>query len=119
PPVVMTVAPVSEKRPMNRRKPRVAVVAASLDILGGQGVQARSLVDGLRDDGYVVTFVPINPPFPRALGWIRNIRGLRPLGNQAIYLSVLSGLVSADVVHVFSASYWSFLLAPVPAMIAA
>ena len=31
---------------MNRRKLRVAVVAASLDILGGQGVQARSLVDG-------------------------------------------------------------------------
>ena len=31
---------------MNRRKPRVAVVAASLDILGGQGVQARSLSTG-------------------------------------------------------------------------
>jgi len=104
---------------MNRRKPRVAVVAASLDILGGQGVQARSLLDGLRDDGYDVTFVPINPRFPRALGWIRNIRGLRTLVNQAIYLPLLSWLASADVVHVFSASYWSFLLAPVPAMIAA
>jgi L-malate glycosyltransferase len=104
---------------MSRRKPRVAVVAASLDILGGQGVQARSLIDGLHDDGYVVTFVPINPRFPRGLGWMRDIRYLRTLVNQTIYLPTLARLASADVVHVFSASYWSFLLAPVPALIAA
>jgi glycosyltransferase involved in cell wall biosynthesis len=39
--------------------------------------------------------------------------------NQLLYLPSLIRLRRADVVHVFSASYWSFLLAPVPAMLAA
>ena len=39
--------------------------------------------------------------------------------NQALYLRSLVRLRNADVVHVFSASYWSFLLGPVPAMLAA
>ena len=36
--------------------------------------------------------------------------------NQNIYVPSLIRLDAVDVVHVFSASYWSFLLAPVPAM---
>ena len=99
--------------------PRVAIVAASLDILGGQGVQARALVEALRADGYPVTFLPINPRFPRALAWVRRVRVLRTLLNQALYVPSLLRLARADVVHVFSASVWSFLLAPLPAMLAA
>jgi len=38
--------------------------------------------------------------------------------GETAYLSRLWRLGGADVVHVFSASYWSFLLVPVPAMIA-
>ena len=34
-----------------------------------------------------------------------------------MYVPGLSRLTNADVVHVFSASYWSFLIAPVPAML--
>ena len=67
-------------------------------------------------DGYPVTFVPINPRFPAALRWVRRVPYLRTLLNQALYLPSLVALARADVVHVFSASYWSFLLAPVPAM---
>lgn len=101
------------------RRPRIALVAASLDILGGQGVQARALVDALRADGYPVDFVPINPRFPRGLRWLRRIPYARTLLNQLLYLPSLMRLARADVVHVFSASFWSFLLAPVPAMLAA
>jgi glycosyltransferase involved in cell wall biosynthesis len=104
---------------MSSGRPRVTLVAASLDILGGQGVQALALVDALRGDGYAVTFVPINPRFPGALRWVRRVRVLRTLLNQALYLPSLWRLAKADVVHVFSASFWSFLLAPVPAMLAA
>ena len=100
-------------------RPRIALVAASLDILGGQGVQARALVEALRGDGYGVTFVPINPRFPRGLGWLRRIPYARTLVNQVLYVPSLVRLARADVVHVFSASFWSFLLAPVPAMLAA
>lgn len=102
-----------------RSKPRVAIVAASLDIVGGQGVQARSLIEALRDDGYRVTFLAINPRFPRGLRWVRGLRGLRTMVNEAFYVPSLARLAAVDVVHVFSASYWSFLLAPVPAMLAA
>jgi len=44
--------------------PRIALVAPILDNLGGQGVQARTLGEKLRADGYEVTFIPINPSFP-------------------------------------------------------
>ena len=94
-------------------------MAASLDILGGQGIQARSLVHALARDGYPVRFLPINPRFPRAIRRIRDIRYARTVINQLLYVPTLTSLASVDVVHVFSASYWSFLLAPVPAMAAA
>ena len=94
-------------------------MAASLDILGGQGVQAHALVEALKGDGYDVRFIPINPRFPAGLGWLRRHRFVRTLVNQALYLPSLRRLRQADVVHVFSASYWSFLLSPVPAMLAA
>ena len=100
-------------------RPRIALVAASLDILGGQGVQARALVEALRGDGYQVAFVPINPRFPRGLRWLRRIPYARTLLNQLLYVPGLVRLMRADVVHVFSASFWSFLLTPVPAMLAA
>jgi len=101
------------------KAPRIALVAPSLDILGGQGVQAAALADGLRGEGWDVALVPINPRFPRGLGWMRRHRYVRTVLNQALYLPGLARLRGADVVHVFSASYWSFLLAPAPAMLAA
>ena len=97
---------------------RVAVVAPSLDILGGQSVQAQLLARGLAADGWDVRFVPINPRFPPALRWLRRVPYARTMLNEALYLAGLLRLHRVDVVHVFSASYWSFLLAPVPAMLA-
>ena len=98
---------------------RVALVATSPDILGGHAVQAAALARGLADEGCVVRFVPINPRFPRALAWARGVPGLRTLLNQSLYLPSLATVRQADVVHVFSASYWSFLLGPAPALLAA
>jgi glycosyltransferase involved in cell wall biosynthesis len=100
-------------------RPAIAIVAPSLEILGGQGIQARALVDALRRDRYSVNLVPINPRFPRHAQWLRRYPYLRTVLNEALYLSRLAQLRRADVVHVFSASYWSFMLAPVPAILAA
>jgi glycosyltransferase involved in cell wall biosynthesis len=99
--------------------PRIAIVAPSLDILGGQGIQARDLADALQDDGFEVLFLPVNPRFPRGLRWLRRIPMVRTAVNQLFYGISLLRLRRVDVVHVFSASYWSFLLAPVPAVLAA
>jgi len=103
---------------MMERKPRIGLVAPSLDILGGQGVQARSLQQALQQEGFDVLFVPINPRFPPGLRWVRRIPGLRTLLNQLLYLPGLWQLRKVDVLHVFSASYWSFLIAQAPAILA-
>jgi glycosyltransferase involved in cell wall biosynthesis len=101
------------------KRPRVALVVASLDILGGHGIQAQALMEGFRQEGYEVSLVPINPRFPSRLQRLRRYAYIRTILNQALYLPSLLGLRRADVVHVFSASYWSFVLAPVPAILAA
>ena len=100
-------------------RPKIAMVAPTLGILGGQAVQAKVLADHLRVDGYDVRLVPINPPFPRGAGWLKRLRYIRTVANEGLYLPTLRKLRSADVVHVASASYWSFLLAPLPAIVAA
>ena len=98
---------------------RVAIVAASLEILGGQGVQAHSLVKSLRQDGVDARLIAINPRFPPGLRWLRNVPYARTVLNELMYVPGLARLASVDVAHVFSASYASFLLAPVPAMLMA
>ncbi|MBI4638161.1 MAG: glycosyltransferase family 4 protein [Candidatus Rokubacteria bacterium] len=98
---------------------RIALVAASPEIVGGQSVQAQALAVGLREAGHEVAFVPVDPQFPRGLAWVRRWPYARSLLNQALYLPSLSRLRRADVVHIFSASYWSFLLAVAPAILAA
>jgi len=98
------------------RTPRIAMVAAGADILGGQFVQAASLAAALRSDGADVSFLPVNPPFPAGLRWARRLPYARTILNEALYLPSLRALRRADVVHVFSASYWSFLLGPAAAI---
>jgi glycosyltransferase involved in cell wall biosynthesis len=93
-------------------RPRIGIVAASLAIIGGQGVQAAALVRELRADGYPVEFVPINPTFPSALARVRRWPYARTVLNEALYAAALRRLARVDVVHVFSAAYWSFLLGP-------
>lgn len=102
-----------------RRAPTVAFVVASLDILGGHGIQAKALTKQLDDAGWATFVVAINPRFPMGLRWIRKAPYLRTFVNEALYLLTLPRLMRADVVHVFCASYFSFLLGPVPALLCA
>jgi glycosyltransferase involved in cell wall biosynthesis len=95
------------------------MVAPNLGMVGAQAAYAKVLADHLRADGYEVQLVPINPPFPRGAGWLKRLRYIRTVATEGLYLPTLRKLRSADVVHVASASYWSFLLAPLPAIIAA
>jgi len=96
---------------------RVTIVAPSLRYVGGQSVQADLLLRHWQNDPEVqAQLVVIDPPFPRGLKWIEKIPGLRTLVREPLYARELwRGLAQADIAHIFSASYWSFLLAPVPA----
>jgi glycosyltransferase involved in cell wall biosynthesis len=103
------------------RRLRVAIVAPSLRILGGQAVQADRLVKAWRDDPDVDAWlVPVNPLPPRLLRPAARVKYARTLVTQLTYLPLLvRELACADIVHVFSASYTSFLLAPLPALLVA
>ena len=100
-------------------RPRVTMVVASLDTIGGHGVQAATLASHLREEGYAVNLLPIDPPFPRPIRWVKRVPYARTLVTQALYRPSLHRLAECDVAHVFAASYWSFLLGPVPAIQAA
>jgi len=99
----------------------VAIVAPSRRILGGQAIQAERLLANWRDDPQVRAWlVPVNPEPPRLLRPLARIKYVRTVLTQLSYWPLLfRDLRRADVVHVFSASYASFLLAPLPAVLVA
>lgn len=104
-----------------RPRLRVAMVAPSLRILGGQAIQADRLLrqwDG--DDDVEAWLVPVNPIPPRLLRPLTRVKYARTVVTELTYAPLLlRELRRADVVHVFSAAYTSFLLAPLPAVLAA
>jgi glycosyltransferase involved in cell wall biosynthesis len=100
---------------------RVLIVVASLDILGGQSVQATRLLEGLAaEPGIEVELLPVNPRLPGSLHHLQRIKYVRTVVTTLLYLVTLIVQVPRyDVVHVFSAAYFSFLLAPMPAVLVA
>lgn len=100
---------------------RVTIVAASLRYVGGQSVQADLLLKHWQNDPDVLAeLIPIDPPFPLGLKWAEKIPVLRTMVREPLYvLALWRGLKEADIAHIFSASYWSFLIAPAPAWLVA
>ena len=98
---------------------RILIVAPSFDILGGQAVQAARLLKGLREERSLeVDFLPINPRLPGVLGKLQAIKYVRTVVTSLLYCaSLLARVRKFDVIHIFSASYFSFVLAPTPAIL--
>jgi len=103
---------------ISKKRLKVAIVAASLKYVGGQSAQADLLARLWKDDPDVeMSFIAVDPPLPAGFSWAERIRGLRTILREPVYFRDLwRGLRDVDVVHIFSASYWSFLLAPAPAV---
>lgn len=95
----------------------VVFVAPSLRYVGGQAVQADLLMRSWKDDPDVeASFVAVDPDPPSGLAWAERVPLLRTILREPRYiLSLWRRLKAADLVHIFSASYSSFLLAPLPA----
>jgi len=98
---------------------RVLIVAPSFGILGGQSVQAARLLERLKEEPSLeVGFLPINPRLPAGLHHLQRIKYVRTVVTSFAYiLSLLARVYKYDVIHVFSASYFSFVLAPSPAIL--
>ncbi len=118
-----------QRREVRRQEPahastdrlRVAIVAASLRYVGGQSVQADLLMRAWQKDPNVeARLLPIDPVFPSVLKWAERVPLLRTLIRQPIYmLKLWRELKHVDIAHIFSASYWSFMVAPAPALLIA
>lgn len=100
---------------------RVLLIGPSLRKLGGQAIQARRLRDAFgKVSGLEVSFVPIDPLLSGLLVRLQQVRWVRTVVTEIAYLgSLLRRIPRVDVVHAFSASYFSFLLAPAPAILLA
>lgn len=98
---------------------RVLLVAPSLRFLGGQAVQARRLLARFAEEpGINVALQDVDPGLPCPLAALQRVKYLRTVVTSLAYwVQLLLRVPRADVIHAFSASYWSFLLAPVPAML--
>lgn len=100
---------------------RVLMVAPSLDMLGGQAVQAARLLERWSEDPALeVSLLPINPRLPGSLRKLQSIKYIRTIVTSLYYCATLLARVGRyDVIHIFSASYLSFVLAPTPAILVA
>ena len=95
------------------------MVVASLDIVGATGFRRRRWPRIYGKKATRSASCRSTRRFPRGLGWVRRCPYARTLLTQALYRPSLRRLAQSDVVHVFAASYWSFVLGPVPAILAA
>ena len=110
---------MSSKGPKN--KVRVLIAAPSLDILGGQSRQAVRLMEGLkREADLQIGFLPHNPRLPGFLRVLQRIKYVRTVSTTLFYLVLLLLRVRKyDIIHVFSASYYSYSLSAAPALLIA
>ncbi len=98
---------------------RVLLVGPSLGILGGQSVQLRRLLERFEEMPELeAAFLAVNPVLPGPLAVLQRIRFVRTIVTSLAYVVTLLRTVPRyDVIHAFSASYWSFVLAPLPALL--
>lgn len=98
---------------------RILVVAPSMSILGGQAVQAERLISKLREETpFEIGFLPINPRLPKPFRFLQGIKYVRTVVTSLLYVvTLLTRVPKYDVIHIFSASYFSFVLAPTPAIL--
>jgi L-malate glycosyltransferase len=94
---------------------RVCLVAPAY-MTGGQAVEARTLVDGFAADAEVR--VELQPIDPRVPAWIAGVRGLRTVARMPLfYAGLIRRILRSDVVHVFTAAFWPFMLTTTPAVL--
>ncbi len=101
--------------PHEVEKTRVLMVAPVLPIVGGHTVQAGRLLGKLNEETNVqVSIQPINPRFFPRLQRIKYVRTFLTWPKYLLDLTV--NIPKFDVIHIFSASYTSFVISPSPAL---
>ncbi|MGI8564890.1 MAG: glycosyltransferase family 4 protein [Pyrinomonadaceae bacterium] len=101
------------------RRLRVLVIAPSLDMLGGQSRQAARLIGRLREESSLdVSFLAVNPCLPGVLRKLHSVKFVRTVVTTLWYwATLLKEAGKYDILHVFSASYYSYMLSAMPAIL--
>src|SRR5579863_2251617 len=101
---------VSDSAPQAARPIHVLLIAPSLDIIGGQSVQANQLLRRLVNEPSVqIQFLPVNFRLPSML----SMKYVRTLITLVLYLVRLGPEIRrAEVLHIFTPGYLAFYLAP-------
>jgi L-malate glycosyltransferase len=99
-------------------KTKILIIAPALPLVGGQAVQAQRLMKNFRAEPHLeIDFQSINPQFAPRLQKIVFLRTL--LTTLKYLLDLLRKIPRADIIHIFSASYYAFVLSVVPAILTA
>src|SRR5215470_9963963 len=106
---------------MTNDKIRVCHIAPSLRMPGGHSVQAARLLEALKEAPEIdAELLPINPALPGPLRRLQRIKYARTVVNTlAVLILLIVRLPRYDIVQVYAASYFSFLLTPAPAILIA
>ncbi|HTB13502.1 MAG TPA: glycosyltransferase family 4 protein [Bryobacteraceae bacterium] len=94
---------------------RVLLIAPSKEVLGGQSVQASRLMASLSERPELeMAFQPICP----RIGFLGRIKFVRTMGYIVVFWTTLAVRAwRCDILHVFSASYWSYTLWTLPSLL--
>jgi len=106
--------PAPERSPL-----RVLLIAPSLDIVGGQSVQAAQLLPALaQDPSLAMGFQPINPRLPGLLHGLQRMKWVRTVITRLLYgAQLLWRAPRYELLHVFSAGKTSYSLNTLPALL--
>jgi glycosyltransferase involved in cell wall biosynthesis len=98
---------------------RVLIIGPSATVLGGQALQAQRLLAYLQDVPEVrAEFLAVNPPLPGPFRVLQQLKFVRTAITAVVYwVGLLRTVPRHDVLHILSASYWSFLLSAGPALL--
>lgn len=98
---------------------RILIIAPSLRMLGGQSRQAARLLSRFKQEPSLeVSFLPVDPRLPGPLSRLQEIKYVRTIVTTGLYwMTLLLNVFRHEVIHVFSASYYSYLLSAAPAII--
>jgi glycosyltransferase involved in cell wall biosynthesis len=108
----------SEMSLTEKNRIKICILAPSLEFLGGQSRQAVRLLAAFQDESSLhVDFIPHDPRLPRPLLWLQRIKYIRTVITTLLYWTILAArLHRYDLIHIFSASYYSYLFSVAPAI---
>lgn len=95
----------------NSKKIKVAIVATSMRVVGGQSIQAKRLIDAFESDKQVETlFIPNNPETV-----FQNVKFLRTIFTSLkFWWLLLIEIRKCEIVQVFSSATTGYIIATLP-----